>query len=117
MLLDPAASIIFSLRATEALLIEFYRKVTESPAKDKDSWDNMSRALGSLAIPCEQAVKKRLELLRKRRNKAMHAGPRTSDEWDDRAARKVMRSFGGVVVAMWRDYTRRKAKQAPVSGS
>jgi hypothetical protein len=101
------ATIIFSLRATEALLRDYYCKVTKGKLPETPFWNNLARDLGSSEFSCEHAVLHRLNLLRERRNEAMHAGPRIVKEWDDRAARKVMRDFGKLLAAMYRDYASR----------
>lgn len=110
-----AATIIFALRATEALLREFHTQVTNSSPKSKAYWASLARDLGSSSLSCEYALQRRLDSLRKRRNDAMHPGPRDSKDWNDRAARKVMRDCGKVVVAMWRDHARRGQSEESVS--
>lgn len=105
----PAATIVFSLRATEALLREFHSQITQSVIGDKPGWARLTKVLVSSDIAVKRAVEHRLEQLRQRRNDAMHAGPRDSKRWNDRAARKVMRDFGKVLGAMWREHTKRQA--------
>lgn len=102
-----AAAIVFSLRATEAVLRDFYGKVTQAQADEQATWGSLARILGLPVLSCDQAVKSHLGALRKRRNDAMHAGARQSHEWDSDAAQEVMHQCGKVIGAMWQDYAKR----------
>lgn len=109
---QPAGAIVFSLRATEALLREFYHEVTgEKPAK-RATWGMLTHVLKLPVLSCDNVLKSRLGELQKQRNRAMHAGVRLSHEWDHRAARRILRTCGKTIVEMERDYVRRKSMDA-----
>lgn len=101
----PAAAILFSLRATEAFVRQFYCEVVGA----RPERATLGPLISTIKLPvvgCETIANK-LGPVKKRRDGAMHAGHRKPDEWDDRAARWVMAQCGTAIRAMWDHLTNR----------
>lgn len=107
----PAAAIVFSLRAMEAFLRQFYHEVVGDPPQEDDGWGTLMRIIQLPVVACDNhSISSLLGELKKRRNKAMHAGHREKGKWDDKAARRVMEQCGKAIKAMWSHLTDRSAR-------
>ena len=94
-----ASAIMFSLRALEGILREYYRGKTGSKPGSK-TWGQMVQDLRK-QIP--DSLFQRLDSLRTLRNAAMHAGPRDPAEWDDENASRVLLTCREIIEAIIED--------------
>lgn len=111
----PAAAIVFSLRATEAFLRQFYCEVIRAQPDGQATWGTLLRTIQLPVVECSHSVPSELGTLQKRRNNAMHAGVRDPAEWNDQAAREVMEQCGRAIKVMWDHLTERceRGKRTP----
>lgn len=105
-------AIMFSLRATEALARHFYEAmVGDVPKKDA----TLGHLLSILKLPvvnCGSAVPSTLGVVKKRRNGAMHAGPRAPGDWNAGAARVVITQCARAIEAMGDRLAKRGTEEA-----
>ncbi len=96
---SPGA-IVFTLRATEGMVREFYRIVIGRAPSNRAGWNKLIKDLRS--ENCPEHIATRLNKLRERRNKVMHHGKREPEEWDHQAANRVLQDARSVIRAMSR---------------
>lgn len=101
-----AASIMFMLRATEEVLRSYYEQVTAQPASG--AWGNLTTILKIPVLRCPSPLTTQLEKLVKKRNDAMHPKARLPTEWDDEAAKQVLKECRQVIMMMVEDLKNRR---------
>lgn len=102
-------AIIFSLRATEALVKHFYEVMVGDSAKNGATLGYLLSILRLPVVNCGNAVPSTLGVVRKRRNRAMHAGPRPPEAWNAEAARAVITQCARAIEAMGERLAKRGA--------
>jgi len=84
-----AASIMFILRATEEVVRNYYHHVTQQRAVGQ--WGNLNTTLKIPVLGCPSSLIAQLEKLATKRNQAMHPKARLPTEWDEEAAKQVLK--------------------------
>jgi len=98
------SAIIFVLRATEDILREYYRIVTNLPPGRKQ-WRRLMDELRQRH--CPPSLIALLDELREQRNEVMHPGRREPDLWGDAAAKLALLKCREAVMRMIRDLKQR----------
>ena len=93
------AAIVFTLRATEGMLREYYRAVTNNEPNPRATWGSLTRRLRQSG-QCDSQLLQKLDSLRDLRNDVMHAGYRDPEKWDDEAARDTLLQCREIITAM-----------------
>lgn len=111
------AAIMFMLRATEEVLRNYYRHVTMQPATG--AWGNLTTVLKIPVLKCPSLLIEQLNELLKKRNEAMHPKPRRPSDWDEEAAKHVLKECQQAITMMVEDlnrrYTAHGADETPAS--
>lgn len=95
------AAIMFMVRATEDVLRDYYRHVTQqSPS---GAWGNLTTVLKIPVLNCPSSLMERLDKLLKKRNEAMHPKERSPGDWDEEAAKHVLEECRNVIKMMVTD--------------
>lgn len=103
-----APAILFTLRATEGVLREYYVLVTRQQSNDKMQWGRFVVLLSDKSHNCPDPLLKLLDSLRKRRNDAMHTGERSASLWGHEAAQMIIADCREAVMGMVRDLESRQ---------
>jgi hypothetical protein len=102
-----ASAIVFSLRATEDLLRQYYKLVT-GQSVDGKTWGALVKVLKKHNPPPPKELLDRLVDLRDRRNEVMHAGRRDPYLWGHKAAAQTIEECREAVMEMVMDLENRQ---------
>lgn len=103
-----AAAIVFSVRAVESCLRQFYQEIVRDPPGNVP-WSRMHNVLKLPVLTPDQEVLSALGVVKKRRDGAMHPGLRKAQDWDAGAARTVIDHCARAIRAMGEDLDKRQA--------
>jgi hypothetical protein len=103
-----ASAIVFSLRATEDLLRQYYYQVKKLEVRENWGWRSMVKGLKKYSPPPSPTLLDRLDKLRKRRNEVMHPGQRDLDLWGHKAAAQTIEECREAVMEMVMDLENRQ---------
>lgn len=105
-------AIIFSLRATESLARHFYETIVGAAPEKRGGLGNLVSILRLPIVNCGDEVPSTLKVVTERRNRAMHAGPRRSEDWNAEAARTVITQCARAIEAMGERLAKRDSAEA-----
>ncbi|HPN34208.1 MAG TPA: hypothetical protein PK843_06835 [bacterium] len=105
-----AACIMFILRATEAVIRSYYAEVTGQMVS-KRPWGDLTRILKIPVLGCPEPLVNLLdEILKKKRNHAMHPGERSDNEQNVEIAEKVLNECKEAIQMMINDVRNRQLR-------
>lgn len=96
-----AASIMFMWRATEEVVRSYYQQVTQQRASG--AWGNLNTTLKIPVLRCPSPLITQLEELASKRNKTMHPNVRLPTDWNEEAAKQVLKECQQAITMMVED--------------